>query len=351
MTQPECNAAGKECPIAHMTCPGPCVFADVMQSASLAIALANIEESRLIFQNGESRTLLPNADFETLNRLFRMDHPLPVSDEPHEVRAGSRLIGYTLYGSGPFRWVFYRDITDKHRLEALAAAMEQTNSLGFVFSTVRHELGNPVNSIKTALTVLKMNLERGQEQKTQDYVDRCLAELGRIEALLKALKNFSLFEDLEPRPLSLRQVLDDFVLLAGPQAAARGVHLDYSPPVPSLGVLADPRGMQQVLTNLLTNAFDAVSGKPNPVVRISSHSLEPGVVQLVFEDNGGGLDAAAREHLFKPFFTTKPKGTGLGLVISRKALARMRATISAESAPGGGTAFLITLRSVSGGSP
>src|SRR3970282_1845245 len=83
-----------------------------------------------------------------------------------------------------------RDVTDKLRFESIAEAVNTMNSIGYVFSGIRHEIGNPLNSIKMTLNVLKKNLDKYGKDHILEYIDRALSESARIEYLLKSLKNF-----------------------------------------------------------------------------------------------------------------------------------------------------------------
>jgi signal transduction histidine kinase len=105
---------------------------------------------------------------------------------------------------------------------------------------------------------------------------------------------------------------------------------------------ADPRALQQVLLNLITNAIDAVRERDHPkvVIRIS---VTDGIVRIAVEDNGCGIPADKLKDMFKPFYTTKPTGTGLGLVIVKKMIIRMNGTIEIESSKDVGTVVTISL--------
>lgn len=95
--------------------------------------------------------------------------------------------------------------------------------------------------------------------------------------------------------------------------------------------------------NLLANAADAVADRPAPRVTIATEAADDLLV-LSVRDNGCGIPPEALREVFKPFFTTKARGTGLGLMIVRKILARMEATIEIESRVGAGTHVFVTLR-------
>lgn len=245
--------------------------------------------------------------------------------------------------------VVFRDVSREERLESIAEAVETMNSLGYVFSTVRHELGNPVNSVKMALSVLRQNLGRLPAESVERYLDRSLAELGRVEDLLSSLKSFSLYEDVQVRLVDLADLVAAFAALVRPDFERRGVALEVEPPEPVCRGWVDPRALKQVLLNLLANSADALEGRPSARITLSTFS-EDGLSGVVVTDNGPGLPEEVRSHLFKPFITTKPEGTGLGLVIAKKMVTRMDGTIDIDTGESVGTRVTLAFRSETWGS-
>ena len=343
------KGAGALCPISHTPCPGPCLFADVMESARLGIVVLDVRERALVFANASAREIFaavqqPVGYRELIELLFPpgldpASFTSPFSAEPLHLR--SRVLGYTLYRSGSFTWAFVRDVTEKLRLESIAEAAELMNSIGFVFSALRHELGNPINSVKAALSVLRRGLDRFPRETVAEYLDRMLVEVGRVEHLLRSMKSFSMYERTEPTSVDLSAFLLDFEHLVRDEAERRGIRLELDTR-DAVWASCDPRALQQVMLNLFANAADAMEGRDDASFRVELRS-SGGLVTMRVIDNGPGLDAEQREHLFKPFYTSKAKGTGLGLVISRKLLAKMQGSIELDSAPGAGVAVTITL--------
>ena len=340
----------KTCPISQAACPGECIFADVMASVGLGIVVFDLKAKTLLFTNPWSRELFARVsvslDYPTLNSLFLEASLAPLNDADakgtaRELRIGGRFVGYSVYASRDFAWVFVRDITEKARLESIAAAVETTNNIGYVFSAVRHELGNPLNSIKVALGVLEANLETYSREEIADYVIRMTTEVSRIERLLRSLRSFSLFERPEVGPLELSSFFREFCGLVRPELDARGIRIECDV---ASGVFArcDARALHQVLLNVVTNATDALEGHDAPSLTLRCRCSDA-LATIRLEDNGVGISDEQKTELFKPFNTTKPHGTGLGLVIVRKLLAAMDATIAIDSKVGAGTAVTISI--------
>lgn len=238
--------------------------------------------------------------------------------------------------------VVVHDVTDVQRLQSIADAVSFSDNLGHFLSGIRHELGNPVNSIKTALTVLRANLDGFPREKVADYLDRVLGEVGRIEFLLRWLRCCSVDEVIELGPVSLPEIVRTLVPLVEPSAQRAGVTLVVEP-VPAVMMLADVRALYQVLLNLVSNAIEALGGVAAPVLRIEATLVGDDRVELCVIDNGHGMSPEALAAAMRPFFTTKPTGTGLGLVIAQRLLAPQGGRLRLHSSVGVGTRAVVSL--------
>jgi PAS domain S-box-containing protein len=240
--------------------------------------------------------------------------------------------------------VVCRDVTEQLRYEAIAEAVNVMENASHIFSAIRHEMGNPINSIKTALTVLRQAQPLSSEAVTT-YVERCLSEIGRVEYLLRALRSFSLYETPELKAQPLLPFLERFCALVKEGLSAQGV--DFQPRLASdLGwINFDARALHQALMNLISNAVDALSPVSTPQITLMARRYRRLIV-IEVHDNGPGIEPKHLDHIFKPFYTTKPQGTGLGLVIARKLLSRMRGTVELQSPPAGGCVAIVTLEAL-----
>ena len=234
------------------------------------------------------------------------------------------------------------DITEKKRLESIAEAANLMENLGYIFSGIRHEIGNPLNSVKMALSVLSMNLETYPRATIREFVDRCLGEISRVEYLLKALKNFSMFESPDVEPMAINTFMETFKTLVEKDFGQKGILINVRLPADEIKVITDPRAFHQVLLNLITNAADALSGRQAPCIDIET-VRENGFVSITVRDNGSGMTDTELQNAFKPFHTSKTNGTGLGLVIVKKMLSKMNSTIRIDSALDQGTVVTMTL--------
>ena len=235
-----------------------------------------------------------------------------------------------------------RDVTEKLRLESIAESVNTMRNIGYVFSGVRHEIGNPINSVKMILTLLQHKLDAAPKDVIRGYVDRSLGELGRVEHLLKSLKNYNLYETPELENLNMPRFLEKFLDLAIEDFRKKGIAITWSCEPGVEWAIADPRALQQVLLNILTNAADALAAREAPAIALHL-SRKYGQVLLQVSDNGCGMTEKQLADLFKPFYTSKPQGTGLGLVLVKKMLTKMNGDIEIASSPDQGTTVSITL--------
>lgn len=245
-----------------------------------------------------------------------------------------------------FSYVFAcRDVTETRRLESIAEAVNMMDNVGYIFSGIRHELGNPINSVKMALTVLEKNLEKWDRSQVGVYIGRCMLELSRVEYLLRTLKSFSLHENPKMEKVSLADFLENFVSFAKGDFEKRGIEIALSPIADASEAWCDARALHQVMINLITNAADALQTTNEPKIVISLNRIK-NHFQITVEDNGCGMNEKQLGNLFKPFYTSKEGGTGLGLVIVHKMLVRMNGTIFVESKLDVGTKVNFTLEAV-----
>jgi len=239
-----------------------------------------------------------------------------------------------------------RDITEGNRLKSIAEAANLMDNIGFIFSSIRHELGNPINSIKVSLSVLESNLETYDTEAITRFIRRSLSDIGRVEYLLKTLRNFSIFERPEIKETDMRILLDKLTQLTEKDLAKHYVMLAIHHPKEPLAGMIDPRAFLQVLLNLTTNAVAALEESDNKKITISLMQKQKNQITFIFEDNGCGMEEETVRNLFRPFFTTKPEGTGLGLVIVKKMLSKMNCSITASSRKGQGTRMEIIIPTV-----
>lgn len=290
----------------------------------------------------ESEIAVPASAWEHLERGRTWKGTLVARQAGEERRLrfyAKPLLG--LEGERSYLFVVH-DVTEVQRLQSIADAVSFSDSLGHFLSGIRHELGNPVNSIKTALTVLRSNLDGFPPAKVADYLDRVLGEVTRIEYLLHWLRSFSVSEVVVLGRVELPVFMREVIAIVEPSAQRAGVALEIEAP-PDVAVTADARALCQVVLNLVSNAIEALTGLDGePTLRIEV-AVVGDRVELRVIDNGPGMPAEIQALAMRPFFTTKRTGTGLGLVIAQRLVAMQGGRLRLTSAPGQGTRAVVSL--------
>lgn len=339
------------CPIDSHKSDIGCIYINILENIDLGILLIDNENQTIILQNTFASNLLDLTsepiDYSGIKTLFSLDPEGPsfsgkfgVSQSIHYK---DKILGYTAYIiNDTFIWILIRDITEKTRLESIAAEVNTMDNIKYIFSGIRHELGNPINSIKMALSVLKTKLDMCPRETIREYADRILTEISRVEYLLKSLKSFGMFDNPVIQNVNIVTFLHRFVSLTDEDLKKKGIELrmEMSPDVQ--WVRADPRALQHVILNLVTNATDALEDSGKPVLHINT-KRNNGMICIHLKDNGCGMSDEIINNLFKPFYTTKSSGTGLGLTITKKMLTKMNGFIEIESSKGIGTTATICL--------
>ncbi len=338
-----------------------CIFFEIMEKINTGIIILDLGNERVFFKNKHAEKIFKSVKEETsFQRLYSLLGPEIEEQKKTGTSRRSRtkkifehrVLGYSIYRSeddNRFILVLIRDITDRIRLDSIDEATEMMNNIGYVFSAIRHEIGNPLNSIKMALTVLRNNVYRYSADEREVYFNRIFGEITKLEVLLKSFKHFSMFEMPHTVPLDLDNFFAGFLQLIGGQISSKKIDVFVDLPLEARMVNADARVLQHVVMNIIVNAIDAMEFVIEPSLTIRSFS-DDNVVRLCISDNGCGMDEELLADIFKPFYTTKPDGTGLGLVISKKMLAQMNSSIEVCSEKGTGTSVTLTIPRIIGAS-
>ncbi len=219
---------------------------------------------------------------------------------------------------------------------------EKIASLGRMAAGVAHEINNPLAGILIYAELLARELDK--QPSLKENIEVVINQTMRCQQIVNRLLDFSRHSLGQKRLFDPNEVIRNCVDLVRHQAFFHNIKIyqELDPVLPQ--IIGDPGQIQQVFTNLLLNAADAMNG--SGAITVSSHPVRGGGgVELQFTDTGCGIPAEVRDKIFDPFFTTKPpgKGTGLGLSIVYGVIQRHGGTIQAESLPGCGTTFTVTL--------
>ncbi|MBW2579356.1 MAG: PAS domain S-box protein [Deltaproteobacteria bacterium] len=245
-----------------------------------------------------------------------------------------------------------RELDDLRENERMRLELEETQrqlvqaekitSLGRLAAGVAHEINNPLAGVLIYADMLMKEL-KGNEQWRQD-LQEIINQTLRCKQIVARLLEFSR-QSLDERVLfDVNEIIGQCVELLQHQSLFHNVEIIQNLESDLPQILGNPGELEQVFTNLMLNATDAMEGT-GKITIISRSELEAKKVVLTFTDTGPGISPEVREKIFEPFFTTKPVGvgTGLGLSIVYGVIQRHGGSIETESSPDGGATFLIRL--------
>jgi two-component system sensor kinase FixL len=228
------------------------------------------------------------------------------------------------------------DLTARVQLESQLREQASLTRLGEMAAVVAHEVKNPLTGIRGAVQIIGSRLPPGS--RDAEVIKEIVSRIDALNALMKDLLLFA--RPPQPRMASVEPVpiVETVVGLVGQDPGARGVPIDVDGDSPK--IRADAELLKLILQNLLLNAVHAVQGKGR--IRVEVRATDA-ICTIAVADDGPGIPPDVREKLFTPFFTTKSRGTGLGLSTAKRFVEAQGGTIAIQCPGGGGTIVVIQL--------
>ena len=229
-----------------------------------------------------------------------------------------------------------------HDLSARVAIEEQLREqtalarLGEMAAVLAHEIKNPLAAIRGAIEVIGRRL--APDSKEASVVKEVVGRIDSLNDLMKDLLLFARPPQVKPAPIEIRSLITSTAdLLAGdPALSAVRVAVDGSP----ARIVADPGLLRIVFLNLMVNSAHAMKGEGAIKVSVDQSGNR---CRIAIADSGPGIPPDVREKIFTPFFTTKSRGTGLGLPTAKRLVEAHRGTITVQCPPLGGTTVTVEL--------
>ena len=244
------------------------------------------------------------------------------------------------------RCAILRDMTGRKRQEEEKLQSERLATIGAMSAKLAHEIRNPLSSVRLNLDLVADEIPAvaGTQPRAAAEMRALLAtvdaEVHRIQRVTEDYLQFARMPKPRWEVVALNEVLTQRLAFLHSTFAKAGVRLatDYAPDLPA--VAGDEEQLWQAILNLVRNALEAMPEGGALTVRTTQSD---GWVRLAITDTGKGMTGAEREQIFKPFFSTKPGGTGLGLPLTQQIIAEHGGRLRCESAPGQGTTFAMEL--------
>jgi PAS domain S-box-containing protein len=227
-----------------------------------------------------------------------------------------------------------RGDAERKRLRARLLHTERLSALGEMAARIAHEVRNPLVSIGAAAQVVAEELPA--ESPVSAEVQAIVREVRRLDAIVSDFLRFARPRRVERKSVDLSPVVNESISLVRAKAPQHELRVHLEPPIVAR---CDPDGVKQVLLNVLLNAVEAsASGVVECEARVLGDQIE-----LSVADRGPGVPHSARSRVFDPFFSTKTRGTGLGLAVSKQIIDEHQGRIRLLNRRGGGTRVVIEL--------
>lgn len=228
-----------------------------------------------------------------------------------------------------------KDITEQKRADEFLRRADRISAVGQMASGIAHEIRNPLAAIKWSLQVLRL------EPNQTEQIDAILSELDRVDGIVGELLVLAKPHERHYQTVDMEGVLQIVVTLMTSQARRNGIRLNLlvEPDLPM--VRCEPNQMKQVYVNLIKNAIEAMPSGGD--ISISMHRGPDGELSIRFQDQGTGIPENIIARLGEPFFSTKEKGTGLGLMTCHKIIQDHHGRMDIRSHFGEGTLIDVVL--------
>ena len=232
--------------------------------------------------------------------------------------------------------VLFHDQSEQEEYKTRNQMLEQRATLADITASFAHEVRNPINNISTGLQLLAVNLP--MDDPNQENISRLQNDCDRLADLVKSGLSFVRPVEYKLEPVNLERVITN--LMDRWRNRLSRTQVKYNPQIDANipPVEGDLRALEQVFTNLIDNAIQAMQptgGILTINVRHIGEADERSHVEVNILDNGPGIPPEAKDRIFEPFFTTKRSGTGLGLAIVKRIVTAHKGSIHVSSIPGG----------------
>jgi len=312
----------------------------VLESIPLGIFSLYKLENRDQYLNKAARDMLNDNDSKALYQELVRVSTLAWEQKQeisHTFRQNERVLDIRacLLGNGLGTICIFEDITEQEAFIKKMGHLDKLASIGELAAGMAHEIRNPLTGIKTSVQVLVRRI-RVKDNNVEGLVQRIVREIDRLNDLVQNLLQYARPQEISITRISVSQVVNETLVLVKKilNEEEISIHLTGSD---KLTITFDEDHLKQIILNLLLNAIKAVSDK-EVTGEICIKWDEAG---LEVKDNGCGMTTEEINRCFDPFYTTNPKGSGLGLAVAYRLVKDNGADISVRSQQGKGSNFVI----------
>ncbi len=256
------------------------------------------------------------------------------TDEPTSATSVTERVGHAM---------ILRDITETRRTEQQTIESERLNALTLLAAGVAHEIGNPLNSLNIHLQLMERQARKfdgAARDELQESIDVARSEIARLDSIVTQFLRAIRPTRPQLRPENINVVVQEAVRFFASQIEERDIVVEQELRSDLPLIQVDRDQMKQAFYNVIKNSLEAM--KHRGILRIRT-DMDDSHVFIKFVDTGGGISAENLSRIFEAYFTTKPSGTGLGLLIVRRIVHEHGGELSIESSEGKGLTLTIRL--------
>ncbi len=226
---------------------------------------------------------------------------------------------------------------ERHEKELEMIRSEKLASFERLTSGITSEIGNPLTSVFSFIDVL---MDREDDEFKRETLETIFFHMNRISEILKQLSGFSKMTPIEVKPCKVNNLIEDSLSLLQYDKRVQDITIirDLQPDMPAIAT--DGNQISQAFVNIVLNAADSMQNGGTLTIR---SRVQDGTIVIEFEDTGVGIAQENLSRIFDPFYSTKEKGTGLGLAVSYSIIKELNGSLTVESELNKGSRFVITL--------
>jgi signal transduction histidine kinase len=289
-----------------------------------AVGLALVVAAGTLFSRALTQPV--NKLVEAARRLGHgeLDEPVVELDDEDDDRPQRDEIAFLARSFEEMR----RDVLDRDR------------QMKMMLSGIAHEVRNPLGGMELFCGLLQEDLEEAGDEEALEKLDRIEREVDYLDRVVDEFRNYAGETSLERERFAVDELLAELQGLTAGDIDEKGCELSLDVEQ-GLEATADREQIRRVVLNLIRNAYQACEGDDH--IELEGHAPEPDMRTIVVRDDGPGMTDEQLEEMFTPFYTTKEKGSGLGLPLSKQIVEQHGGSLEVDTEPGEGTEVRIRL--------
>jgi signal transduction histidine kinase len=250
------------------------------------------------------------------------------------------------------------EINERERADARSQQLQQElshagrlSTAGQMAAALAHEINQPLTAITNSVNAARLLLSNGARDRSdtvREIMEEAAEQSLRVGQIIRRLREFVTRGETEKRSESVSAMIEEASAFAQAGSGILGVQVEFDFDQNASVVFVNRTQIQQVITNLIRNALEAMASAKRRLLRLTTRLLDGDLVEIAVEDSGAGISAEVAMQLFEPFVSTKRDGMGLGLSICRSIVVAHGGELRSEPNLAGGTIFRFTLPTVAG---